>query len=120
MKRLFTFCVAILCGIFLLHAEALKFNATSFAYKTQNDYGYWSDWSNWEYTSILIVINSDNDRINIYSRTLQEYDIYDYMENGYDRDGGETITFKCIDADGVRCDVRIRIERSGNRQLLLD
>ena len=97
-----------------------KLQATSYAYKYLNDYGYWTEWSDWEYSSVLIVINTDNDRINIYSSTPQEYDIYDSEDSYRDKDGGETTTLKCIDADGVRCDVRIRIERSGNRQLYVD
>lgn len=120
MKRLFTFCAAILCGILLLHAEALKFNATSFAYKTQNNYGYWSDWSNWESCHILVVLNSDAERINIYSSTPQEYDIYDYLGESYDVDGGTISTFKCIDAEGIRCTIRFRQQSDGQWQLYVD
>lgn len=119
MKKFF-FLTAMLLAFCTAQAEVLKLQSTSFAYKYLNDYGYWSDWSDWEYTSVLIVINTDNDRINIYSSTPQEYDIYGYEENGYDRDGGETTTLKCIDANGLRCEIRIRIERSGNRQLYVD
>ena len=119
MKKLFLL-ICLLLAITAVQAEVLKLQATSYAYKYQNDYGYWTDWTEWEYSSVLIVINTDNDRINIYSKTPQEYDIYDYEDSYRDKDGGETTTLKCIDADGVRCDVRIRIERSGNRQLYVD
>lgn len=109
-----------LVTITIAQAEVLKLQSTSYAYKYINDYGYWTDWTDWEYSSVLIVINTDNDRINIYSNTPQEYDIYGYEDSYRDKDGGETTTLKCIDAEGLRCEIRIRIERSGNRQLYVD
>ena len=119
MKRLILL-ICMLATIAIVQAEVLKLQATSYAYKYQNDYGYWTDWTDWEYSSVLIVINIDKNRINIYSNTPQEYDIYHVDDSYYDKDGGEIMTLKCIDADGVQCDVRIRIERSGNRQLYID
>ncbi len=119
MKKLFLL-ICMLTTITIVQAEVIKLQATSFAYKYQNEYGYWMDWSEWEYTSILIVINIDNNRINIYSKAPQEYDIFDYKENEYDKDGGETMTLRCIDADGLRCDVRLYMARNGNRQLYVD
>lgn len=73
MKKLFTLGVAIICSSLMLHAEVLKFNATSLAYKSQNEYGYWSDWSDWESCNVLVVINRV--QINIYSHSPQEYDV---------------------------------------------
>lgn len=119
MKKLFLL-ICLLATVTVAQAEVIKLQATSYAYKYQNDYGYWTDWTDWEYTSVLIVVNTDNNRINIYSNTPQEYDIYDYGRTQYDDDGGETTTLKCIDADGLRCEVRIRVERNGNRQLYID
>lgn len=85
MKKLFTLGVAIICSSLMLYAEVLKFNATSFAYKSQNEYGYWSDWSDWESCNVLVVINGD--RINIYSHSSQEYDVYEYFGPEDDTDG---------------------------------
>ena len=117
MKKLFLL-ICLLATVTVAQAEVIKLQATSYAYKYQN--GYWTDWTDWEYTTVLIVVNTDNNRINIYSNTPQEYDIYDYGRTHYDDDGGETTTLKCIDADGLRCEVRIRVERNGNRQLYID
>lgn len=120
MKKLFTLGVAIICSSLMLHAEVLKFNATSLAYKSQNEYGYWSDWSDWESCNILVVLNLDAERIDIYSSSAQEYDIYDYQGETYDEDGGTTMTLNCIDADGLRCEVRFRQQSDGQWQLYVD
>lgn len=120
MKKLLTLSVAIFCTIVMCYAEVIKLQATSFAFKSQNDYGYWSDWSDWEDSSCLIVINADNDRINIYSKVPQEYDIYDYEGESSDNKGGTQFTFKCIDEDGLRCTIRFRVQSDGGRQLYVD
>lgn len=120
MKKFLTLSAAILCSLVVCSAEVLKLQATSFAYKSQNDYGYWSDWSDWERSSCLIVINGDNDRIDIYSSVPQEYDIYDYEGESSDLEGGTQYTFKCVDDDGLRCSVRFRIQSNGDAQLYVD
>lgn len=111
---------AMLLAFVSAQAEVIKLQATSFAYKYQNDYGYWTDWTDWEYCSILVVINIDAERINIYSKSPQEYDVINSYDSGRDRDGGETFTMECIDAEGIRSDVRLRTQRDGSLQLYVD
>lgn len=102
-------------------ADTYKYKATNFAYKIKNDYGRWTDWSDWERSSVLIVISLDRETINVYSDTPQEYDIYDYGENWErDNDGGETWTLKCVNADGLRCEIRLRKQRDGQLQMYVD
>lgn len=120
MKKLLFLCsFLMLCGTSFAD-EIIKMQATSLAVKTTDDYGYWSDWSDWEDCSVLVVINVTNDRVNIYSQTPQEYDIYDYSDEEMDDQGGTTTTFHCVDDDGVRCDMRIRIQADGQIQLYID
>lgn len=109
-----------LCVSVMVSAEVFKFQATSISSKYFNEYGYWSEWSEWENCNILVVINSSAERINIYSSVPQEYDIYDSHDVSYDNDGGQTATFNCIDADGLRCDIRLRSQSDGQIQLYVD
>ena len=110
-----------LCASMMVSAEVFKFQATSLSSKHFNEYGgYWSEWSDWENCNILVVINSSAEKINIYSSVTQEYDIYDSHDVSYDNDGGQTATFNCIDADGLRCDVRLRVQSDGQAQLYVD
>lgn len=110
----------LLCSTVFCSADILKLQATHLAYKYQNDYGYWSDWTEWESTSVLIVINTDTERVNIYSAEPQEYDIYDAGNEEYDSDGGTTTKFQCIDKSGLRCTMRIREQSNGQLQLYID
>ena len=76
--------------------------------------------SDWKGCNILVVLNVDAERIDIYSNSTQQYDIYDYTGKIYDDEGGTTQTFKCIDAEGMRCEVRFRQQYDGQWQLYVD
>lgn len=114
--------LVLLMGVFSisLFAEIYKFQAQQFAYKYQYNDGSWADWSDWEKSSLLIVMNTDNDRIRIYSDSPQEYDVYNYQESYVDSDGWTTSTLNCVDADGTQCELRLRVSDDGDAQLYVD
>jgi hypothetical protein len=101
-------------------AQNYKFMSTDFAMKYKDDYGNWSDWTEWEESHCLVNINLDREEINIYSSEPQEFSIYDSTETEMDDDGGEQMKFMCIDADGLRCVVRLRVQDDGQMQLYVD
>lgn len=118
MKRIaLIFSLFIFCGMSYAN-DVIKLQATAYSYKTTNNYGNWTDWSDWTECNILVVIK--NDRVNIYSNTPQEYDIYDSQDAISDGEGGTVMTFKCVDKEGERCDIRIRILASESVQLYVD
>lgn len=118
-KLLLCLSFLMLCGI-ASASDILKWQATELSYKTADDWGNWSSWSDWEEVSILVVVNTATDRVNIYSSTPQEYDIYDYEPEKTDGEGGTTITLHCVDANGLRCDMRLRVQADGQVQLYVD
>lgn len=120
MKRIILFCAVFFASV-ALHAQVYKYNATSLSIKTYNEtYDYWSDWSDWEPCKVLVVINTEQDKITIYSDVVQEYDVYDWEDLGTDADNGTSSAFSCVDADGLRCTVRIREQSDGVLQLYVD
>ncbi len=121
MKKLLLI-IALLVGMaFTAGAEALKYKSTDIAVRTTDDNGNWGEWSDWEDCSVLVVINTDNDVISIYSSEPQEFDVYDAGE-GFVKDAkdGQTWTLKCVDADGLRCEIRLRVQSNGQTQLYVD
>lgn len=121
MKRFFLVVLSVLClTAFESFAQNFKFMSTDFAYKVLQDNGYWSDWSEWEESRCLININLDREEINIYSQEPQEFTIYDMMDPETDSEGGKQYKMKCVDGDGLRCSVRLRIQTDGQRQLYVD
>ncbi len=121
MKKLIVILALILGCALASHADVYKYKTSSIALRSVNSYGNWTDWSDWEDCSVLVVINTDKDLITIYSAERQEFDVYD-GGNGFVRDagGGQTWTLRCVDVDGVRCEVRIRIQSDGQYQLYID
>lgn len=118
-KVLFLFSLLLVCGG-VFASDVYKLQATSVAFKSVDEYGNWDSWSEWEDCNILVVVNFPNDRINIYSSTPQEYDVYEYEEQTTDGEGGTIQTFKCIDASGTRCDLRLRVQADKQMQLYID
>lgn len=118
MKKLFLL-VAMLFAFFTANAQVLKFQTTEFAYRQKNDAGKWMEWTDWDESSLLVVINFEKNRVSIYSNTPQEYDIFDYDEGVEENDGSKTYTLKCIDKDGDRSNLRIRFT-DGVVQLYVD
>lgn len=83
-------------------AQTYKYYSTDFAYKAKNDYGYWTEWSDWEESHCLITISLDRGVVNIYSPIPQEFDTYDDLGERYDNDG-KSYTLCGVDSNGLRC-----------------
>ena len=117
-KLLFTllFAMISICSF----AQVYKYQTTELAIKTQNSRGNWGDWSDWEDCSCLVVINLDKDKITIYSKERQEYDVYECDDPYEDSDGDTVIKMKAVDQDGDNCTVRLIIRKSGQTQLYVD
>lgn len=102
-------------------AEVLKYKATAFAFKMYDyEREHWTDWTDWSDCNILVVVDSDKDLITIYSQQTQEYDIIEYLGEEEDTGGGVLAKFNCIDQDGSRCNVRVRVQHDGQLQLYVD
>ena len=118
MKRLLLL-MTLLMSICTLKAQTYKYHTNSFSYKYCEN-GSWTDWSPWVKSDILIVLNLDRKIFNIYSEDRQDYDIYEYSGEETDSDGGSSIKFQCVNEDGLRCQVRLRIQKDRSRQLYVD
>jgi hypothetical protein len=119
-KVLIMFLMVFSVGVLTTNAQTYYYKATSFAYKQMNSYGYWSNWSDWEYSDVLITINLQTDVVVIYSAKNQTYRITDFLRNFTDNSGGKQIEFRFIDQDGDIGSMRLRIERNGNSQLYIE
>jgi len=102
-------------------AKVIKLRAYSYSYKYYDYDTYkWSDWTEWVDCKILIVIDMDEFRIKIYSKIDQEYDIIDYDGEKYDYEGNTTLTYQCIDKNGLRNNIRFVKRLDDEKQLYID
>lgn len=120
MKKILLILSLVLFSFVEVNAQNYKYYTTDFAFKVKAD-GSWSDWSDWIETRCLVNINLDREEINIYSDTPQEFTIYDCDDDVFDdSEGGSQFEMSCIDADGLRCSVRLRVQSNGQLQLYVD
>jgi hypothetical protein len=105
----------------LCFSQVYKLRSYSSQIKTKGTYG-WTKWSDPTENNILIVFDIDKERITIYSKETQVYDIYKVYDTYTDRDGDDTYEFACIDADGLRCHVRwVKLNsQNGRLQVYVD
>jgi hypothetical protein len=86
-------------------AQVLKFRSYSSSIKTKGSYG-WTKWSEPKDNNILIVFDLDKERVSIFSKEVQEYDIYKTFERETDKDGDYIYEYACVDASGLKCHIR--------------
>jgi hypothetical protein len=121
MKKLLLLLALVIGSFASVEAQNYKYYTTDFAFKIKADNGSWTDWSDWIETRCLVNINLDREEICIYSDTPQEFTIYDSDDDVFDDDeGGSQFEMACIDADGLRCSVRLRVQSDGQLQLYVD
>lgn len=104
-------------------SQVTKFKTTSLSIKTKNEITKkWTLWSDPENVDILISIDLTNERIKIFSKQDQIYDIIKYYDKSIDSDGDETLSFQCVDQDGLKCFVRFVILKSqkNRKQIYVD
>lgn len=122
MKR--TILTLLLSTIMLsAYSQVIKCKADAISIKTKNEYtDRWSDWSKWEEVDILITIDPINDRIKIFSKEEQVYDIIKSYDESYDNDGDKTLKWQCVNEDGLKCNIRLvkLYSQNGQSQLYID
>ena len=119
MKLKFVFFVFFIAfGTCQSYGQTYKFLTTSFSVMEKNDKGKWGKWSDLQKASIIISLDTNKNRIVIYSQEIQVYDIVNY-ENKEENDTTIIHGFACSDEDGVPFTISIITRKNqGNRKQL--
>ena len=81
---------------------------------------YWTDWSEWEDSGMIITLNMTKDVVEILSPKAQIYHITEYDDFYIDKDGGRTAKYSFVDQEGYKGVIRLRIEKDGNSQMYVE
>ena len=100
-------------------AQVYTYRTTGYAYQKTNSQGQWGEWSNWEKSDMTMTMNLNSDEISIRSPKPQHYKITKHISNYTDGSGGKNVKFEAIDEEGLKCNVRLRIETNGNSQIYI-
>ena len=119
MKRLVSV-ILLFFSIYCYAGDSIRYyETTSFSFKKVVN-GEWTDWSEWEDSGMIIILNLTEDIIEILSPKAQIYNITEYNDFNIDKDGGRTAKFSFVDQDGDKGVIRLRIEENGNSQMYIE
>lgn len=83
--------------------EVYKFRAYELMTTEATPDGDWIDWSEPTTVNILTIIDTNKERITIYSKETQVYDIVKGQELMTEEIGMTIFEFMCVDKDGNEC-----------------
>lgn len=107
-----------LIGLQQSNAQVYKFLTTGFSVMEKDDKGNWGKWSNLQEASIVVKLDTNKNRIIIYSQEIQVYEIVNYEETE-ENDTDIIHPFTCTDADGLPFTISIITRKNqGNRKQL--
>ncbi|WP_291123229.1 hypothetical protein, partial [Flavobacterium sp. UBA6046] len=100
------------------YGQTYKFSTSGFSVLEKNEKGKWGKWSDLDLVNILVTLDTDKNRIVVYSQAIQLFEIVDYYpleENENDA----VYAFTCKDNNGEDCTLSIITrKKQGNRKQL--
>lgn len=78
-----------------------------------NEKGKWSAYPPFKETKVVVVFDSNKNRITIYSEQLQFYKIVNYKEEAK-TNNAEIVTFECLNQDNEACIISIYTYKKGD------
>ena len=100
-------------GIQKSFSQVYKYQTTGFSVLEKDKKGNWGKWSDLEKVNLLVTLDTDNNRIIIYSREIQIYKIVNF-EKKEENDTDEIFPFSCSDMDGQPFVISIIIRKNQN------
>ncbi|WP_291103008.1 MULTISPECIES: hypothetical protein [unclassified Flavobacterium] len=105
-------------GLHQSYGQTYKFSTSGFSVLEKNEKGKWGKWSDLDLVNILVTLDTDKNRIVVYSQAIQLFEIVDYYpleENENDA----VYAFTCKDNNGEDCTLSIITrKKQGNRKQL--
>ena len=100
-------------GIQKSNSQVYKYQTTGFSVLEKGPNGKWGKWSDLEKVNLLVSLDTDKNRIIVYSREIQIYSIMKY-EKREENDTDEIFPFSCSDMDGKPFVISIIIRKNQN------
>jgi hypothetical protein len=113
--KLFLAVLLFAIATFAAKAQVYKFQTTGFSVLERTDKGKWGKWSDLQKANIIIALDTDKNRIVVYSQEIQLYKIVKYREREENEDD-VIYTFDCEDTDGLEFTIAIITRKSQNNR----
>lgn len=122
MTQIKLYMVLLFLGLGLQHSysQTYKFKTSGFSVLEKNEKGEWGKWSDLDLVNILVSLDTNKDRIVIYSQIIQLFEIVVYQPTT-ENDTDIIYPFTCLDNNGLDCAVSIitRKKQDNRKQLYI-
>lgn len=108
-------------GIQNSYSQVYKFKTSGFSVLEKNEKGKWGNWSDLDLVNIVVSLDTDKNRIVVYSQIIQLFEIVEYQSRT-ENDTDIVYSFTCKDNDGVDCMLSIitRKKQDNRKQLYIN
>lgn len=105
-------------GLQQSYSQTYKFKTSGVSVLKKNEMGKWGKWSDLDLVNIVVALDTNKNRIVVYSQTIQLYQIITYQPE-IENETDIIYPFSCRDNNGVDCVVSIITrKKQGNRKQL--
>ena len=117
----YLFFLLIALGCQQSYSQAYNFKTTGFSVLEKNEKGKWGKWSDLEPSTMMVTLDTNKNRIVIYSQIIQLFEIIDYQATE-ENDTDIVYSFTCKDNDGEECVLSIitRKKQDNRKQLYIN
>lgn len=107
--------VVLMLGIQQSYSQVYKFQTTGFSVLEKDSKGTWGKWSDLANVNLIITLDTNKNRIVVYSQEIQLYEIVNY-EDKQESDTDEIYPFTCTDVDGEKFTISIITRKNQNNR----
>lgn len=103
------------------YGQVYKFKTSGFSILEKNEKGKWGKWSDLNLVNIVVSLDTNKNRIVVYSNIIQLFEIIDY-QTIEENDTDIVYSFSCKDNEGVNCTLSIitRKKQDNRKQLYIN
>jgi predicted nucleotidyltransferase len=103
------------------YSQTYKFSTSSLSVLQKDQKGNWGKWSDLDLVNILVKLDTDKNRIIIYSEAIQAFEIVDYIPLE-ESETDSVYSFTCKDNNGENCTLSIitRKKQDNRKQLYIN
>jgi hypothetical protein len=103
------------------YSQNYKFKTSGFSVLEKTEKGKWGKWSDLDLVNILVTLDTNKNRIVVYSQIIQLFEIIDYQPIE-ENDTDIVYSFTCRDNVGLDCTVSIitRKKQDNRKQLYIN
>ena len=103
------------------YGQVYKFKTSGFSVLEKNEKGKWGKWSDLNLVNRVVSLDTNKNRIVVYSNIIQLFEIIDY-QTIEENDTDIVYSFSCKDNEGVNCTLSIitRKKQDNRKQLYIN